>query len=195
MRAQHRQVRNRRPASAVRARVACAPRSASDGSPPIPPLHPLRSATPTHSSRHRQRRSRAHGGPHRPRRSTLRRLGRRRQRAHRGARSGSNDPAVSGQPGSGLAARKVSSPTSSSKRLSSADETVELRVRSDHNRRAQGRSKMTAIVSRTWANASGPTFPSVSTTRAGETARTCWHCAADDCSRPLAGSGSMTTSV
>ena len=54
---------------------------------------------------------------------------------------------------------------------------------------------MTAIVSWICASASGPVLPRVRATRAGETARTCWHCAADTCSSPFVGSGSMTTSV
>ena len=53
---------------------------------------------------------------------------------------------------------------------------------------------ITAIVSRICDNASGPTLPSVRFNRAGETARRCWHWAAEACSRPFAESGSITTS-
>src|SRR5512138_163838 len=75
------------------------------------------------------------------------------------------------------------------------DELVPPHGRRHQQRWVHGTSMMTAIVSLICVNASGPTLPSVSTTRAGDTARTCWHCAAEGCSSPLVGSGSRTISV
>ncbi len=60
--------------------------------------------------------------------------------------------------------------------------------------RRQARSRMTAMVSRSWLSTVVPTLPRTPMIRCGETARMCWHCAADTTSRPLLLSGSSTTS-
>ena len=55
-------------------------------------------------------------------------------------------------------------------------------------------SSMTAIVSRIWASAVAPTLPRVETIRPVDTARRCWHWAADRAVRPLWSSGSIVIS-
>lgn len=62
------------------------------------------------------------------------------------------------------------------------------------NRCRHGMSRMTAIVSRNWAEQVEPTLPRVVMTLLVETARRCWHWAAECATSPFASSGSMTTS-
>ncbi len=50
----------------------------------------------------------------------------------------------------------------------------------------QGRSRMTAMVSRSWVSTVAPTLPRTPMTRCGETARMCWHWAAEVPSSPFA---------
>ena len=60
---------------------------------------------------------------------------------------------------------------------------------------ARYRSSNSATVSRSSARMAGPTLPRRCRIRVVAIDLTCWHCAADGASRPLASSGLMSTSV
>ncbi len=58
-----------------------------------------------------------------------------------------------------------------------------------------GMSRSTARVSRIWVTRVGPMLPLVVRTRADDTARMCWHCAAESWSSPFVPSAGISTSV
>jgi hypothetical protein len=57
-----------------------------------------------------------------------------------------------------------------------------------------GRSRITAMVSRSCPRRTAPTLPRTLRIRRGEITRRCWHWAAESSSRPLTSSGAMTIS-